>query len=155
MVLAALGLGPRTAVAAGTWIWPVTGPVIAAFDPPASPYGAGHRGIDIAAPLGTPVLATAAGVVTFAGTVGGGLFVTVDHGGGLESRYSFLGVVLVEAGDAVLAGTVLGRSGAGHVGGPVPHLHLGVVLDDVYVDPLGYLVPLSVTPFLRLAPLRP
>jgi murein DD-endopeptidase MepM/ murein hydrolase activator NlpD len=63
------------------WAWPVVGPVIRGFDPPSTPFGAGHRGIDIAAPMGTPVLASAPGLVTFAGEVAGHLFVTVDHGG--------------------------------------------------------------------------
>jgi hypothetical protein len=39
--------------AAGSWVWPVTGPVIREFDPPDSPYGSGHRGIDVAVPVGT------------------------------------------------------------------------------------------------------
>ena len=81
---------PAPAFASGTWTWPVDGPVIRAFDPPGSPYGSGHRGIDIAAPAGTVVRAPAAGVVTFAGSVGGRLFVTIDHGGGLLSTCSFL-----------------------------------------------------------------
>jgi murein DD-endopeptidase MepM/ murein hydrolase activator NlpD len=48
---------------------------------------------------------------------------------------------------------VLGTSGTGHAGATVPHLHLGVRLDDVYVDPLAYLGPLEVWRFIRLAPL--
>src|SRR5205823_11604616 len=71
----------QASAAGGTWLWPVTGPVIRAFDPPASPYGSGHRGIDIAAPSGTVVVAPTAGTVAFAGAVGGYLFLTIDHGG--------------------------------------------------------------------------
>ena len=70
---------------AGSWSWPVVGPVIRGFDPPSNPYGAGHRGIDIAAAFGSPIRAPAAGVVTFSGKVGGQLFVTLDHGDGLSS----------------------------------------------------------------------
>ena len=78
VVCAAAALHPATAAASGTWVWPVTGPVIRGFDPPDDPYGAGHRGIDIAAPVGTPVLAAEAGTVTFGGKVGGQLFVSVE-----------------------------------------------------------------------------
>jgi murein DD-endopeptidase MepM/ murein hydrolase activator NlpD len=144
---------PGPARAAGAWTWPVTGPVIRAFDPPDDPFGSGHRGIDIAAPVGTPVRAAAAGVVTFAGPVGGRLFVTIDHGGGLESRYSFLDTVLVRLRDTVSEGQVIARSGTGHAGDLVSSLHFAVLLDDAYVDPLDYLGPVDVWRFIRLAPL--
>src|SRR5918912_2069876 len=88
--LGSFGAGARPAVASGAWAWPVVGPVIRGFEPPTSPYGPGHRGIDIAAPEGTAVSAAAPGTVTFAGRVGGELFVTVDHGGGVKSTYAFL-----------------------------------------------------------------
>jgi murein DD-endopeptidase MepM/ murein hydrolase activator NlpD len=99
------------------------------------------------------VVAVADGTVTFAGFVGGRLYVTLDHGGGLESTYSFLGSRLVSRNDVVTAGAPIATSGTGHTGSEVPHLHLGAKLSDVYVDPLDYLVPLSVTSFIRLAPL--
>jgi murein DD-endopeptidase MepM/ murein hydrolase activator NlpD len=144
---------PFTLAGPGTWTWPVVGPLLRGFDPPDSPFGSGHRGIDIASAPDTPVLATAPGVVSFAGPVGGRLFVTVDHGGGLESTYSFLASLAVRRGAAVVAGQVLGTSGTGHAGSTVPHLHLGVRLDDAYVDPLAYLGPVEVWRFIRLAPL--
>ena len=141
------------ASAAGPWSWPVTGPVINGFDPPASPFGSGHRGIDIAAAAGTPVLAPAPGTVTFAGPVAGHLFVTIDHGGGVESTYSWVSAIVVKKGDVVVAGALIARSGTGHPGDLVPSLHMGVKLHDVYVDPLAYLGPMSVSGFIRLAPL--
>jgi murein DD-endopeptidase MepM/ murein hydrolase activator NlpD len=146
-------VAPGPARAAGDWTWPVVGPVIRGFDPPDTPFGAGHRGIDIAAPLGTPVLAAHGGVVTFAGPVGGRLFVTIDHGATLESTYSFLSAIAVRRGAVVREGEVIGRSGPGHADEPVPHLHFGVKLADVYVDPLDHLGPLEVWRFIRLAPL--
>jgi murein DD-endopeptidase MepM/ murein hydrolase activator NlpD len=139
--------------AAGDWSWPVVGPVTRAFDPPETPFGSGHRGIDIAVAVGSPVRAPAAGTVTFAGPVGGRLFLTIDHGGGLESRYSFLAALVARRGDAVSAGQVIARSGTGHAGDLVPNLHFAVLLLDVYVDPLDYLVPMEVWRFIRLAPL--
>jgi murein DD-endopeptidase MepM/ murein hydrolase activator NlpD len=139
--------------AAGTWAWPVTGPVIRAFDPPDSPYGSGHRGIDIAAPAGSVVLSPADGRVAFAGPVGGRLFLTIDHSGGLESTYSWVASLDVRKGDLVHRGQPVARSGAGHTGDPVTNLHLGVQLDDVYVDPLDYLEVADITGWLRLAPM--
>jgi murein DD-endopeptidase MepM/ murein hydrolase activator NlpD len=146
-------LSPAPARAAGTWSWPVVGPVIRGFDPPDTPFGSGHRGIDIATAFDSPVVATQAGVVTFAGPVGGRLFVTIDHGGGLESTYSFLASLAVRRGAVVAAGQVIATSGAGHAGAAIPHLHFGVKLADAYVDPLDYLGPLDVWRFIRLAPL--
>jgi len=143
----------RPAGAAGTWAWPVTGPVIRAFDPPDSPYGSGHRGIDIAAPAGSVVLAPADGRIAFAGPVGGRLFLTIDHSGGLESTYSWVASLDVRKGDLVQRGQPVARSGAGHTGDPVTNLHLGVQLDDVYVDPLDYLEPADIAGWLHLAPM--
>jgi murein DD-endopeptidase MepM/ murein hydrolase activator NlpD len=146
--------GPAvSAGASGTWAWPVVGPVIRGFDPPDSPYGSGHRGIDIAAPVGTPVHAADAGKVTFAGPVGGRLFVTVDHGGGLVSTYSFLSRILVRKNDLVTRGQVIALSGEGHPGETPTHLHMGAKLNGAYVDPLAYLEPGSVVDLIRLAPL--
>jgi murein DD-endopeptidase MepM/ murein hydrolase activator NlpD len=150
------GMSPHVAeatAAAELWIWPVTGPIVRGFDPPDSPYGAGHRGIDIGAPVGTPVLAPAAGRVTFAGAVAGKLYVTIDHGGGVLSTASFLSEVEVRAEDAVSRGQSIGRTGTGHTGDLIPNLHFGVRLDGVYVDPLDYLPPLALVDLLRLAPL--
>jgi murein DD-endopeptidase MepM/ murein hydrolase activator NlpD len=141
-----------SAASAGAWTWPVVGPVIQTFDPPNIPYGSGHRGIDIAAAVGTMVVAPADGNVTFAGPVGGYLFVTIDHGGGLSSTYSWLSAKLVRKGDRVLQGQPVALTGWGHPGAPIPHLHLGVKLDGAYVDPLSYLGSISLATFVRLAP---
>lgn len=152
LVVASTAAAAAPASAASTWAWPVTGPVIRAFDPPDSPYGAGHRGIDIAAPAGSIVLAPADGRVAFAGPVGGRLFLTIDHSDGLESTYSWVASLDVRKGDVVQRGQPVARSGAGHTGDPVPNLHLGVKLDDVYVDPLDYLEAVDIAGWLRLAP---
>lgn len=153
LLAASLPADGASAVPAPPWEWPVVGPVTRAFDPPDSPYGAGHRGIDIAAGVRTLVRAPAPGKVTFAGPVGGRLFVTLNHGGGLESTYSWLDALLVRKGDVVRSGDPLARTGTGHTGSTVPHLHLGARLHGVYVDPLTYLGPVSVSGFIRLAPL--
>lgn len=137
----------------GSWAWPVRGPVINAFDPPDSPFGAGHRGIDIAVEVGTSILAPEAGSVAFAGRVGGHLFITIDHGGELTSTYSWLSVISVRRGDTVARGQVIGATGIGHPGSAIPHLHFGVRLAGTYLDPLALLGPPSVVDLIRLAPL--
>ncbi|HSL11526.1 MAG TPA: M23 family metallopeptidase [Actinomycetota bacterium] len=155
LVFLAVASVPDPAVAApspGAWLWPVSGPVIEAFDPPDSPFGSGHRGIDIATPVGTDVVAPADGTVTFAGPVGGRRFVTIDHGDGLRSTVSFVEALRVRAGDVVGAGQVVASSGTGHAAEGVPHVHVGVRVVDTYVDPMDYLAPPSVTTFIRLAP---
>jgi murein DD-endopeptidase MepM/ murein hydrolase activator NlpD len=136
-----------------TWSWPVTGPVIRGFDPPDTPFGAGHRGIDIAVAAGTPILAPEAGTVSFAGRVGGELFVTIVHGGGLSSTYSWISAASVRKGDVVSRGQTIGATGTGHPGAGVPHLHFGVKLDGEYVDPLELLAPLGVQDLIRLVPI--
>ncbi len=147
--------GRPAAHAGGGWTWPVTGAVIRSFDPPDDPFGSGHRGIDVAAPAGTEVRAVDAGTVTFAGSIGGERFVTVDHGGGLVGSYSWLSEIRVARGDVVTRGHVIALSGAGHPGSTdAPHLHLGARLDGAYVDPMLYLSPLSVSGLIRLAPLE-
>jgi murein DD-endopeptidase MepM/ murein hydrolase activator NlpD len=151
VMLSALPATP--AHASGSWTWPVTGPIIRGFDPPDSPYGSGHRGIDIAAPFGTVVVAAAPGQVSFAGNVGGHLFVTIDHGEGLLSTCAYLSAIVVRKGDLVAAGQPLGLSGSGHPGDVTPNLHFGVRLNGVYVDPLDYLSPMSVVDLIRLAPI--
>jgi peptidase M23-like protein len=154
-VIAVSVLAPGGAVrapAAGLWTWPVTGPILRGFDPPDSPYGSGHRGIDIGTAVGTAIAAPADGVVSFAGTVGGQLFLTIAHSSSLRSTASWLTDVLVRTGDTVAEGQVVAHTGWGHAADPLPHLHFSVRLDGVYVDPLDYLAPLDVSGLIRLAP---
>ena len=132
---------------------PVAGTVVRGFDARAGPYGPGHRGIDIAAPVGEPVRAPAAGTVVFAGPVAGATWITLRVAPGVLVT---LGPLL----DPVTAPRVrlralLGRVGPGHPGGGAggaggATLHLGVRVDGVYVDPLAYLAD---RPRARLAPL--
>ncbi|MER3410256.1 MAG: hypothetical protein C4306_09190 [Thermoleophilia bacterium] len=126
---------PSAPSAAG-FVWPVSGPVT-------SPYGMRwgrmHEGIDIAAPMGAPVRAAAAGQVIYAGWMGGyGNLVVIDHGGGLATAYAHLSSISVSLGQAVGQGDLVGAVGStGHSFGP--HLHFEVRVNGVAVDPLGYL----------------
>ena len=95
----------------------------------------GHGGVDLAAPAGAPVFATGPGKVVSAGWAGGyGLLVTIDHGGGKQSRYGHLSAASVSMGQIVPAGTVVGFVGAtGLATGP--HLHYEIRINGDAVDP--------------------
>lgn len=99
-----------------------------------------HKGVDIAGPAGTPVLASADGRVTFAGERGSfGRMVVVDHGHGMITRYAHLDSVLKESGDTVRRGERVGLMGnTGRSTGP--HLHYEVRLNGVPVDPETYIL---------------
>jgi murein DD-endopeptidase MepM/ murein hydrolase activator NlpD len=98
-----------------------------------------HSGIDLAAPMGTPYYAVAAGVVTRAGSYGGyGYAIEVDHGGGITSLYGHSSALLVKVGQKVVAGQLIGRVGdTGYSFGP--HLHFEIHINGQREDPIAYL----------------
>ena len=98
-----------------------------------------HEGIDIAAPIGTPIWAAAAGTVIYAGWLSGyGSLVLVDHGNGLATAYAHASAILVVLGQQVSQGETIALVGStGHSTGP--HLHFEVRINGVAVDPLLYL----------------
>ena len=111
-----------------------------AFGAPREATGGGwraHAGIDLAAPLGSPVAASMDGRVARADWVAGyGLLVTLEHGGGLETRYAHLSRIGVVPGQVVHKGDVLGLVGStGHSTGP--HLHYEVRRNGEAVNPLA------------------
>ena len=135
-----------------TYAWPVVGQVINDYDPPTDPYGAGHRGIDIAVAAGSTVSAAAPGTVAFAGRIGSSLYVSIDHAYGIRTTYSFLGSVLVRRGDLVAVGDVIATSGAGHLSQAQAHIHFGAKIGDAYIDPLSLLERPDMTGWIRLVP---
>jgi hypothetical protein len=133
--------GGSSGGAAGAWSWPLPGApeVVRPYDPPATLYGRGHRGADLAAPPGSPVLAAGSGVVSFAGGLAGRGVVAVKHPGGLRTTYEPLRV-MVRVGQHVERGTVLGTLMPGHPGCPRPAcLHWGLLRGPAYLDPLSLL----------------
>ena len=98
-----------------------------------------HEGIDLSAPAGTPVIATADGVVGFAGRSGDfGRLVIIDHGAGWQTRYAHLKRIKVKKGKKVSRGDVIGTVGkSGNATGN--HLHYEVRHDGRAVDPRPYL----------------
>jgi murein DD-endopeptidase MepM/ murein hydrolase activator NlpD len=139
VAVVAVFAAPAASSAAIDLVQPVPGPISRHFEPPPTPYSAGHRGIDFRAPVGTPVVAAAAGTVSFAGQVGGSLFVSIDHPGGLKTTYSFLSAVLVKKGQTVAQGSRIARSGPG-AAGEDPNLHFGLRSGTDYLDPEPYLL---------------
>ena len=153
LALVALGPADESTAASATWSWPVDGPVIRGFDPPDSPYGSGHRGIDIASPGRNRRVAPADGTVAFAGPVGGASSSRSTTAAGSSRRtrgsHSSRSAAATWCGE----GQPVARTGGGHTGDLIPNLHFGVRLDDAYVDPLAYLAPMDVSALIRLAPL--
>lgn len=132
--------------------WPLAGrpAVVRAFEAPAVPYGAGHRGVDLASVPGAAVLAAGAGMVVFAAVVAGRGVVSVDHPGGLRTTYEPVSTI-VAAGDQVARGEQLGAVQLGHPGCTATAcLHWGVRRGPSdYLDPLR----LVVMPRVRLLPI--
>lgn len=96
-----------------------------------------HKGVDIACPIGTPVRASAAGVVIFAGALSGYLRVVfVDHRNGMVTRYAHLSSIDVVVGENLERGDVLGASGTAGTG---PHLHYEVLMNNRHVDPRPFM----------------
>jgi murein DD-endopeptidase MepM/ murein hydrolase activator NlpD len=126
------------------WGWPTdTTAVVRQYLAPLTPYGPGHRGIDLATVDGI-VRAPADGVVHFAGVVVDRPVLSIEHAGGLISSYEPVLTDLVE-GDVVRRGDVIGTIESGHCAEQLC-LHFGVRLRGEYVSPLLLLggVPRSI-----------
>jgi murein DD-endopeptidase MepM/ murein hydrolase activator NlpD len=125
------------------FLWPVWGHISSRFgDTRLSAYSGGtrpHKGIDIAAPRGTPIVAPSDGVVTFVGQEADvGRLIFIDHGYGFITMYGHLSKALVHRGDKVRKGQTVGAVGAsGNCTGP--HLHYEVRIQGQQVNPAPYL----------------
>ena len=158
----ALGAGPAAAAEDPVGVWPLTPvpEVVARFDPPAQPWGPGHRGVDLLGVPGARVRAALPGTVTFAGSLAGRGVVVVDHG---ATRTTYEPVRAgVSVGAAVPAGGALGslETARSHCA-PRACLHWGWIEGaETYLDPLRLvgggpvrLLPLVAPPALvRAAP---
>lgn len=135
VVAAAPAAPATTTVPNSAWTWPVRGLLT-------SPFGPSHPlGIDVAIPVGTPIVAAAAGTVSF---VGGnpccsyGYHIIIDNGAGYETMYAHLSAFAVKKGDKVAAGQRIGSSGSsGNSTGP--HLHFELHRGGRVQDPLQFL----------------
>ena len=119
-------------------VTPVTGRITSRFGANESIRDHTHKGIDIAATRGTPILATAAGTVTFAGWSSGyGYLVKIDHGNGVETYYGHCSRLYVSAGESVEAGTEIAAVGStGNSTGN--HLHFEIRLNGEQINPQTY-----------------
>jgi murein DD-endopeptidase MepM/ murein hydrolase activator NlpD len=124
----------------GTYAWPVPSSYLIT-----SGYGMRgaefHKGIDIGAPVGTPIVASADGVVLQAGPASGyGHWIVIDHGNGMTTVYGhmYANGVYVHSGQSVKQGQVIGAVGNdGRSTGP--HLHFSMMNGGSYVNPMSYL----------------
>ena len=144
------GFGSLTPIAGGSLLatapnlWPVLGPITSSFgqrEDPITGNGEGefHPGIDISAPIGTPVRATADGVVKSARMENGyGREVVLDNGRGIETCYGHMSGFAVMTGQTVVRGQIIGYVGmSGRTTGP--HLHYEVRIRNTPVNPHKYL----------------
>lgn len=128
----------------GNFIWPlsIAGRISSRFGPRVAPVpGAStyHKGIDIAAPTGTSIVAVAAGtVVTATYSSSAGNYVMINHGNGVYTAYMHASKLLCKVGDTVPQGKIIAEVGStGYSSGP--HLHFSVIVDGIYVNPEHYL----------------
>jgi murein DD-endopeptidase MepM/ murein hydrolase activator NlpD len=121
-------------VGTGQLLWPVPGGVITQY------YSSYHKALDIAAPAGSKVIASAAGTVTWSGWKdnGGGYVISIDHGNGIVTVYNHLSALWVAVGTQVAAGQGIAAVGCTGVC-TGPHVHYEVIVDGVLVNPLRYL----------------
>lgn len=123
--------------------WPlnVSGVITSAFgyrDQPTAGASTYHKGIDIAAPTGTAVVASAGGTVTTASyQSAAGNYIMVYHGNSTYTVYMHLSAINVSVGDTVSKGQTIGAVGSTGVS-TGPHLHFGVNVNGAYVNPLNY-----------------
>lgn len=130
--------------------WPAIGPISGVFGSQRILNGqprAPHNGVDVAAPVGTPIAAAADGVVVLAepDMLLTGKTVLIDHGLGLTTNYLHMSELDVKPGDKVTKGQMIGRIGAtGRVSGP--HLHWGATLHQTAIDPALLVGPMPSAP---------
>jgi murein DD-endopeptidase MepM/ murein hydrolase activator NlpD len=133
------GSGP----AAPPSLWPVEGRLMDGYAHRTDPFsgeGSFHKGVDITAPTGTSVRATADGVVVQAEMVAGGYgrLIIIDHGGGMQTYYAHLSRISVHAGQEVHRTEVIGNVGtSGRT--TAPHLHYEVRMGGAPINPYKYL----------------
>ena len=133
LVTAYNGPIPSGARGTGRFQWPVIGRIT-------QDYWYGHRALDIAAPVGTPIYAADGGFVTFVGwtDVGYGNLVRIDHGNGFSTWYAHQSAVNVVLGQAVKRGDLIGYVGStGRSSGP--HVHFEIRTTDGLLNPRFYL----------------
>ncbi len=118
---------------------PISGTITSRYGSRESIRNHTHKGLDIAAPIGTAIKATADGTVSFSGVKGGyGKLIIIDHGNGIQTYYGHCSKLYVKVGDKVNSADVIGAVGTtGNSTGP--HLHFEIRRNGEYVNPAQYL----------------
>lgn len=111
----------------GVHVPPVDAPIIDPFRPPGEPWLPGNRGIEYDTEVGQVVTASADGVVSFSGQVGGNLFVTIRHSADLRTTVGFVDERLVSTGDFVARGQAIALAGS--------TIHFTARRNGEYIDP--------------------
>ena len=126
------------------FVWPCPGytRISSYFGPRPQPTpgaSTNHKGVDLAAPYGSSILATAAGKVTTSTySKSAGNYIVIAHGNGMSSVYMHCSKLLVSVGDTVSQGQVIAKVGStGYSTGN--HLHFGIIKNGSYVNPLNYI----------------
>jgi murein DD-endopeptidase MepM/ murein hydrolase activator NlpD len=143
---ALVGIAPPVAAQSALGIGlipPTRAEIIDPFRPPAGPYRPGNRGLEYGTAAGDRIAVAAAGVVAFAGPVGGSLFVSVDHGGGYRTTYGFVDRIATRVGRRIQVGTLVARAG-----GP---FHFSLRHDGLYLNPAAHFGRSSAS--VRLVPI--
>ncbi|MGL5857424.1 MAG: M23 family metallopeptidase [Angustibacter sp.] len=146
---------PASSGAEPRWAWPLDPqPAVAApFQAPPTPWSAGHRGVDLTARVGQPVLSAATGRVSFSGVIAGRGVLAITHSGGLRTTYEPV-TARLPIGTTVQGGQQVGKLAAtpGHCA-PQTCLHWGLRRGEQYLNPLAMisagppvLLPLSHQP---------
>ena len=128
------------------FVWPCPGytRISSYFGPrpqPTAGASTNHKGVDLAAPYGTAILASAAGKVTTSTySKSAGNYIVIAHGSGMSTVYMHCSALLVSVGQVVEQGQVIAKVGStGYSTGN--HLHFGVIKNGTYVNPMGYVSP--------------
>jgi murein DD-endopeptidase MepM/ murein hydrolase activator NlpD len=115
------------------WAWPTEGPqvILRDFQAPATPWGAGHRGLDLEA-AGSTIVAPLGGVVSFSGDVAGRGVLTITGPGGQQVSLEPVATEL-RSGDSVVKGEAVAELQSGHC--PELCVHIGLRVDGAYRSP--------------------
>ena len=135
---------PDTSTATGSYIWPLPSSrlITSLFGNRVHPeYGTVkfHKGVDINASVGAPIVAADGGTVVTVGNdpAGYGIYVAIYHSGGRSTLYAHMNAAAVSAGQTVSQGQIIGYAGSSGVS-TGPHLHFEIAVDGALHNPLGY-----------------
>jgi murein DD-endopeptidase MepM/ murein hydrolase activator NlpD len=120
-------------IATTSYVLPANRPIVDGWRPPSGPYGAGNLGLEIGTVVGDRLVAPQGGTVTFAGQVGGTLYLVISHNDGIRTTLGGLSSIAVSRGASVRRGQFVGAAGG--------TTHFGARYVNHYLDPTLLLGP--------------